>query len=130
MNIQLKKKPVFIRYLFYIILGIAFLSLSVYVSILAFGPRRLKIDAEDYSIARVEEIPFLEYLDVEGIVHPIQIIQINALESGYVERIVAEEGAMLDVGDTILVLSNISLLRTIEDEEAEWQNQQRNYQEQ
>ncbi len=130
MDIQLKKKPWFIRYLSYIILGIAFLSLSVYVSILAFGPRRLKIDAEDYSIARVEEIPFLEYLDVEGIVHPIQIIQINALESGYVERIVAEEGAMLDVGDTILVLSNISLLRTIEDEEAEWQNQQRNYQEQ
>ncbi|MDE6787624.1 MAG: efflux RND transporter periplasmic adaptor subunit, partial [Muribaculaceae bacterium] len=126
----MKKKPWYIRHISYIIFGILFLALTVYVCILAFGPRKLKIDSEEYKIAEAVETPFLEYLDVEGIVHPIQTIQVNALESGFVERIVAEEGSMLEAGDTILVLTNIDLLRAIEDEQSEWENQQRNYQEQ
>lgn len=130
MDIQLKKKPWYIRYFSYIIVGIVFLALSVYIFILAFSPRKLKIDAEEYRIEEAKEIPFLEYLDVEGLVQPIQTIQVNALESGFVERIVAEEGAMLNAGDTILILSNLALIRSIEDEQIEWQNQQRNYQEQ
>ncbi len=130
MDIQLKKKPWYVRYRYYMMTGIVFLAFVVYVSILAFGPRQLKIDAEDYKIAEAAETPFMEYVDVEGLVQPIQTVQLNALESGFVERIVAEEGAMLHAGDTILVLSNPELLRTIDDEQAEWQNQQRNYQEQ
>lgn len=130
MDIQLKKKPWYIRYISYIIAGASFAALTVYVCILAFGPKRLKIDPEDFRTAEAQETPFLEYLDVEGIVQPIRTIQVNALESGFVERIVAEEGSMLEAGDTILVLTNIDLLRAIEDEQAEWQNQQRNYQEQ
>ncbi len=130
MDIQLKKKPWYIRHFSYIIIGITFLVLSVYACILAFGPHKMRIDPDEHRIVEVTETPFLEYLDVEGIVQPIQTIQINALESGFVKKIVAEEGSMLEVGDTILVLTNIDLLRAIEDEQAEWQNQQRNYQEQ
>ncbi|MDE6688722.1 MAG: HlyD family efflux transporter periplasmic adaptor subunit [Prevotella sp.] len=130
MDIQLKKKPWYVRYRYYMMTGIVFLAFVIYVSILAFGPRQLKIDAEDYKIAEAAETPFMEYVDVEGVVQPIQTVQLNALESGFVERIVAEEGAMLHAGDTILVLSNPELLRAIDDEQAEWQNQQRNYQEQ
>ncbi len=130
MDIQLKKKPWYRRYLSYILTGTAFIALAVYSCILAFGSHRKRIDPEEFKIADVSESPFMEYLDVEGIVQPIQTIQINALESGFVKRIVAEEGSMLEAGDTILVLTNIDLLRDIEDEQAEWQNQQRNYQEQ
>lgn len=130
MDIQLKKKPWYARYRYHIMAGIAFLAFVVYVSLLAFGPRQLKIDAEDYKIAEAAETPFMEYVDVEGLVHPIQTVQLNAQESGFVERIVAEEGAMLHAGDTILVLSNPELLRSIDEEQAEWHNQQRNYQEQ
>lgn len=126
----MKKRPWYRRYLSYIIVGTAFLGLAVYACILAFGPHKMKIDSEEHRIAEVVETPFLEYLDVEGIVQPIQTIQVNALESGFVKRIVAEEGSMLEAGDTILVLTNIDLLRAIEDEQSEWQNQQRNYQEQ
>ena len=130
MDIQLTPKPWYVKYRYYLLAGTLFLAFAVYVLILALGPRQLQIDAEDYKIAEVEEAPFLEYVDVEGLVQPIQTIQVNALESGFVERIVAEEGAMLEVGDTILVLSNPELLRTIDDEQADWANQQRNYQEQ
>ncbi|MDE6003135.1 MAG: HlyD family efflux transporter periplasmic adaptor subunit, partial [Prevotella sp.] len=130
MDIQLKRKSWYIRYRYYIMTGIAFLVLVIYVCLLAFSPRQLKIDTEDYEIAEAKEMPFMEYVDVEGLVQPIQTVQLNAQESGFVERLVAEEGAMLQAGDTILVLSNPELLRTIDDEQAEWENQQRNYREQ
>lgn len=130
MDIQLTPKPWYIKYRYYLLSVILFLIFAIYVIVLALGSRQLKIDAEDHKIAEVQEAPFMEYIDVEGVVQPIQTIQVNALESGFVERIVAEEGAMLDVGDTILVLTNPELLRTIDDEQSEWENQQRNYQEQ
>ena len=130
MDIQLTPRPWYIKYRYHILAGILFLVLVVYLISLSLGPRQLKIEAGAYRIAEVAEAPFREYVDVEGLVQPIQTIWINAQESGSVERIVAEEGAMLQVGDTILVLSNPELIRTIEEEEADWENQQRNFREQ
>ena len=130
MDIQLTPRPWYIKYRYHILAGILFLVLVVYLISLSLGPRQLKIEAGAYRIAEVAEVPFREYVDVEGLVQPIQTIWINAQESGSVEHIVAEEGAMLQVGDTILVLSNPELIRTIEEEEADWENQQRNFREQ
>ncbi len=130
MDILLKKKPWYIRYYPYVIAAILLLVLAVYVAYLALRPLQKKVSSSDHKIVEAEVVPFMEYLDVEGVVQPIQTIRINALESGFVERIVAEEGSMLSPGDTILVLSNVELLRAIEDDEADWQNLQRNYQEQ
>ena len=118
MDIQLKPRPWYVRHLYRLLAGIAFLGFAVYVTLLAFGPRRLMIDANEYNIVNVQELPFMEYIDVEGVVCPIQTIRLNVMESGYVERIVAEDGAMLQAGDTILVLSNPELLRTIDEEAA------------
>lgn len=130
MDIQLKPKPWYIKYRYYIMAGVAFLAFVVYVITLIVGPRQLSIDAEEYKIVEVENGHFLEYVDVEGVTQPILTLQINAMESGFVSRIVAEEGAILNEGDTILVLTNPELLRSIEDERDSWQNSQRNYREQ
>lgn len=130
MDIKLEKKPWYVRFRYYLISGAVFLTFVVYVITVVLSPRQLKIDAEEYRIVEVVDGRFLEYIDVEGLVQPIQTVQINALENGFVERIVAEEGAMLKKGDTILVLSNPELLRLINDEQAEWENSCRNYREQ
>ena len=130
MDIQLKPKPWYIKYRYYIMAGVAFLAFVVYVITLIVGPRQLSIDAENYKIVEVENGHFMEYVDVEGVTQPILTLQINAMESGFVSRIVAEEGAILNEGDTILVLTNPELLRSIEDERDSWQNSQRNYREQ
>ena len=130
MDIQLKPKPWYIKYRYYIVAGVAFLAFVVYVITLIVGPRQLSIDAENYKIVEVENGHFLEYVDVEGVTQPILTLQINAMENGFVSRIVAEEGAILNEGDTILVLTNPELLRSIEDERDSWQNSQRNYREQ
>ena len=130
MDILRKPRPWYVKYLYPMLAGIAFLAFATYMIVLSFSPRRLRLDSETCRVADVANAPFREFVDVEGIVQPIQTVQVNALESGFVERIVAEEGTMLQAGDTILILSNPELLRSTFDEQEEWQNSERNYREQ
>ena len=130
MDIPRKPRPWCVKYLYPMLAGIAFLAFATYMIVLSFSPRRLRLDIETCRVADVANAPFREFVDVEGIVQPIQTVQVNALESGFVERIVAEEGTMLQAGDTILILSNPELLRSTFDEQEEWQNSERNYREQ
>ncbi len=123
MDIAIKKKHPVIRYKYYIAGGVVFLAFLVYVIIASAGPRQLRYDADKLTIAEVQQSKFLEYLDVEGIVQPILTVKLNALETGTVARIVAEDGDMLALGDTILILQNPELVRTIEDERDELEKQ-------
>lgn len=129
MDIQLKKKPWYVRYRLYLAGGVLLLAGLIYVIILASGPQRLRIDADSVQLAEVKQAPFREYVDVEGVVHPILTLMVNARESGNVARIVAEEGSLLQQGDTILLLTNPDLLREIDDQRDEWEKQRISYQE-
>lgn len=129
MDIQLKKRPWYIRYRYYLIAGAVFMAFIIYVISISVGPRKLRIDTESIPIATVESGRFLEYVDVEGLVQPILTIQVNTQEGGSVERIVAEEGTMLAKGDTILVLTNPELTRAIDDQRDEYEKQMSNYKE-
>jgi HlyD family secretion protein len=116
MDIQLKKKHWAVRYKYYIIGGIVFMVFLIYLIITSAGPRKLRYDVDRLEIATVKQDKFMEYLDVEGTVIPKLTIKLNSIESGSVERIVADDGSLLKAGDTILVLNNPELVRTIEDE--------------
>lgn len=129
MDIQLKKRPWYIRYKYHIAGGSTFIAFLVYVIILSAGPRRLRIDPENIQMAEVLEGKFMEYVDVEGLIQPILTIKINTREAGSVERITGEEGSLLQKGDTILILSNPDLLRSIEDQHDDWEKQLITYQE-
>lgn len=129
MDIKLEKKPWYIRYRYYLAGGVVFLAFLVYVIIISAGPRKLRIDAESLQMAEVKNDKFMEYVDVEGLVQPILTIKVNAREAGSVSRIVGEEGNMMKQGDTILVLENLDLLRTIEDQRDEWEKQLITYRE-
>ncbi|MDE5813769.1 MAG: HlyD family efflux transporter periplasmic adaptor subunit, partial [Muribaculaceae bacterium] len=124
------KKPWYWRYRYHLLAATAVVVLLIYGIILALNSGTPRVDRENLTIASVKEDRFLEYVDVEGIVQPIMTVKVNALESGFVDRIVAEDGAMLKAGDTILILKNPDLMRTIHDEEDEWRHQQRQYREQ
>ena len=131
MDIQLKKKPWYIRYRYYILAAIVFIALLIYVIVITVGPRRLKITADESSIqlAEVSLEKFLEYIDTEGLVQPILTLQVNTREGGLVEKIIREEGAHLSKGDTILILTNDELTRTINEERDAWEKERYNYQE-
>ena len=129
MDIKIEKKPWYIRYRYYVIGGIVFLAFLIYVVILAFGSRKLRIESENIQIAEVKNDKFMEYVDVEGLVQPILTIKVNTREAGSVDRIVGEEGMMVKQGDTILVLSNPDLIRSIDDQRDEWDKQRITYRE-
>ena len=130
MDIRIKKKPWYRRYLYHIAGGTALATLVIYATIISLEPQKVKLSDTKEVLASAEMRDFTEYLDVEGIVQPIMTIQVNTMESGFVERIVAEDGAMLNEGDTILILSNPELLHSIEDENDAWEDSQRRYREQ
>lgn len=129
MDKPIKKKPAYYRYRYYIIGVIAFIALLIYVGIAASGGRKLRTEVDNLIIGEAVDGKFMEYVDVEGVVQPILTIKINAREAGSVDRIIAEEGMMLNKGDTILLLSNPELIRSIEDQQDEWEKQLISYQE-
>lgn len=119
MDIKIEKKPWYIRYRYYMIAALAFL---IYVISLSLGPRKLRIETDNIQIAEVKNDKFMEYVDVEGLVQPILTIKVNTREAGSVDRIVGEEGNMMKQGDTLLILTNPDLIRSIEDQRDEWEN--------
>lgn len=129
MDKPIVKKPLYYRYRYYIIGVILFSVLLIYVGIVASGGRKLRTEVDSLIIGDVVAGKFLEYVDVEGVVQPILTIKINAREAGSVDRIIADEGTMLNQGDTILLLSNPELVRSIEDQQDEWEKQLISYQE-
>lgn len=130
MDIKKKPKPWHIRYRYHILAGATGLALLVYTLLVIITSGTKRVDKDSVVIAEVTKAPFMEYVDVEGLVQPIKTIQVNAMENGFVERVVAEEGAMLQQGDTILVLQNPELYHSIDDEQDAWSKNLRNCREQ
>ena len=129
MDKTLPKKTVWQKYKYYILSGVAFAMFLVYVLIAVSGGSKLRVNSERVVVADVLETHFLDYVDAEGLIQPILTIKLNAMESGMVMQIVADEGTMLNQGDTIMILQNPELERTIEEQHAEWETQRILYQE-
>ena len=111
------------KYRFYIAGGIVFVFLLGYIIFLSLRPKRLKIDSENIIITEVAATRFLEYMEVEGVTQPIVTIKLNTHGSGNVEKVLVEEGEMVNQGDTIFILYNNDLLRNIADQKADWEKQ-------
>ncbi len=71
------------------------------------------------TFATIIEADFEDYVNVRGTVEPSEMAYLDAVEGGIVERILAEEGALVSKGDTLLVLSNLNLSLNILNSEAQ-----------
>lgn len=129
MDIAIKKKRPLLKYKYYLLAGIVLAGVLLYFFISSLGGSRLRYDSENLQISEIKQDKFLDYLDVEGIAQPKLTVKLNSFENGTVDRIVAEEGSMLKKGDTILILHNPELIRTIEDERDDLNKQQVSYEE-
>lgn len=107
-----------------------FLSLAAYTVALLFSPEKQRVSADTLGLAEAVQADFLEYVEQEGVVQPMLSLRVNSRISGYVERIVAEEGARVRQGDTLLVLSNPELLDEMEVQENALHKQLMSYREQ
>ena len=127
MDIKLPPKKWYIKYRIHIVAGILGVALIVLLIKVSTGPRVIRISGESVQTAQVTLGEFSEYINAEGTLQPIQTLKIYTREGGFVERIMAQDGAMLHKGDTILVLSDPDLERTIQDARNQWRKQDRNF---
>lgn len=130
MDIQLPKKPWYVKYRRPIVGGAVLAGLMAYAAVLQLGPRTLKVDIADEQVAVVTEDEFLEYIDVNGIVSSATSMRVHAAEGGTVERICCHNGDVLKRGDTILVLSNPKVLEEIAAERQRYDLQQMQHRQQ
>ena len=109
--------------------GAALLLVFILWLIFRDDSKKLRIDADNISIATVTSGEFNDYIRISGQVAPMTTIQISPLEGGVVQQIVAEEGSRVKAGDVIVILSNENLdmqILTSEADLAEKENILRN----
>ena len=127
MDIKLEKRAWYIRHKYWLLAGVTLIALIALNISMIVGPRTILVNGEDIEIGEATVADFHEYIDVSGIVQPILNIKVNCREGGYISRIVAGNGAMLNEGDTILTIENPELIRSIEEERLAWEKQQLNH---
>ena len=99
--------------------GVAALALFIGWLLFRDNSSTLRVDAQLLNVATVEQGEFNDYVRLTGSVQPMTTVQLSPLESGVVERIVAEEGTSVKRGDVILEMSNNSLSMQILQSEAD-----------
>ena len=79
----------------------------------------LRVNMATVTVSNGEEGEFNDYVSLSGTVQPMTTMQLSPLESGVVERVVAEEGTAVKAGDVILEMSNKQLSMQILQSEAD-----------
>lgn len=100
--------------------GIVVFTLFVIYSFVFTGRgSRLNVEREKINIATVREGEFREFIPVDGEVMPKRTIRLDAIVGGVVEEKLFEGGILVQEGDTILKLSNNTLLQNFVREETQ-----------
>ncbi|WP_161890623.1 efflux RND transporter periplasmic adaptor subunit [Pontibacter russatus] len=93
-----------------ILVGVAaVLVLILYNLLFAEHTSRLNVDSERVTLGSVKEGVFQEFIAIDGSVEPLKTFYLDIAEGGRVEQIYTEDGQTVEVGDTILKLSNTTL---------------------
>ncbi len=83
----------------------------------ASGNSKLNVDAERITISEVTRNTFQEFIPVNGIVMPVTIIYLDAIEGGRVEEKFVEDGSFIKKGQPILRMSNTDLELSLANQE-------------
>ncbi len=118
MDRKIEKKTFTPKRIGLIVFGIALVALFLYSFVWMDTRSRLNVDRERLVIFEVQEGGFQEFIDITGTVQPIRTNFLDAVEGGVVQDVYLESGAMVEKGDTILVLSNSNLQLSVMQQEA------------
>jgi HlyD family secretion protein len=104
-------------------LGLVFVSFILYSFLFADNRSKLNVDREKITISTVSQDIFQERIPETGIVMPSQTIYMDAVEGGVIEEIILESGALVDRGDTIMILDNSNLRLEVMNREGQFYEQ-------
>jgi HlyD family secretion protein len=101
--------------------GVAVAGVLAIAAIVRFTPAAgsLRVDPSQVEFATVIRAPFQDYLPVRAEAAPIRSVFIGAVSGGQVERVVAQDGAVVATGEVLAELSNPQLKLDVSAREAE-----------
>ncbi|TAJ09040.1 efflux RND transporter periplasmic adaptor subunit [Marinilabiliaceae bacterium JC017] len=118
MDRQIDKKPWWRQKMGYVIGITAFAIWGIYFIAFADHSRKVNMDLQKVTTSVVINDNFQDYISITGTVEPIKTIYLDVIEGGRVEKIMMEEGNMVQNGDPIAELSNTTLILEISNNEA------------
>ena len=127
MDVKLPPKKWYVKYRIHILAGILAIGLVVMLIVVSTGPKIIRINSDSVQTATVQSGEFSEYVNAEGTLQPIQTIKVYTREGGFVESVLVQDGALVHKGDTLMILSDPELQRTIETARESWRKQNRTY---
>ena len=127
MDVKLPPKKWYVKYRIHIVAGILAAGLIGMLIKVSTGPKIIRINSDSVQTATVQSGEFSEYVNAEGTLQPIQTIKVYTREGGVVESVLVQDGALVHKGDTLMILSDPELQRTIETARESWRKQNRTY---
>lgn len=89
--------------------GLIIAGLFIYAFAFMDFSSSLNVSKKKLTINTVRQGSFQDFISIRGTVRPIQTVYMDAREGGVVQKVYKESGAMVNKGDTVLILSNSSL---------------------
>ena len=127
MDVKLPPKKWYVKYRIHIVAGILAAGLIGMLIKVSTGPKIIRINSDSVQTATVQSGEFSEYVNAEGTLQPIQTIKVYTREGGFVESVLVQDGALVHKGDTLMILSDPELQRTITTARESWRKQIRSY---
>lgn len=105
--------------------GIITAAFIIYVSSLS-SQSSMRVQSDRLRIATVAQGTFQSSIPLTASIVPSRTVYLDAVEGGQVQSVLVESGRRVQLGDTILILSNTSLLLDIMNREAQLFEQRNN----
>ena len=109
MDRQVEKKTSYSRWATYAAGGIAALLFAWWFADTLLGGRSLSVNSQRITVSNATVGTYEDFIPLRGRLVPRSTVYLDAIEGGRVEEILMEDGALVEVGDMIAVLSNTNL---------------------
>ena len=109
MDRRVEKKTSRTHLALYGVAGLAILAFAWWFIDTLAGGRSLTVNSERVAVSRVTTGIYEDFIPLRGRLVPSSTVFLDAIEGGRVEQVLVEDGAMVEAGDLIAVLSNTNL---------------------
>lgn len=103
-----KKKPLS-KKLGYSVAGVLVIAFTVWFVDILLGGRSLSVNSQRIIVSAVTVGTFEDFIPLRGRLVPRSTVFLDAIEGGRVEEILVEDGAIVEAGELIAILSNTNL---------------------